>query len=142
MMRASIPKLLSALALAALLLPTGCVSRGQKFDTRLIPHIEIGATTRGDIQEWFGAPLRIRTMGYGTSRWTYAYETEKTWDTGVLSKVASVVGVVLGRGIMRSPVNVARTDSTNHELDVWFDSHGVVWEVDYERNADPQTRVY
>ena len=66
----------SALALFALWLGVGCISVGHDFPVDPVRQIEIGATTRDDVQRMFGDPWRTgiedgqRAWTYGTYRYS------------------------------------------------------------------------
>ena len=76
---------LSAIVLLALtLVMAGCATVGQDFATLNVDQIEIGDTTRADIQEMFGEPWRTgiedgkRTWTYGKYRWSAFGDAETT----------------------------------------------------------------
>jgi outer membrane protein assembly factor BamE (lipoprotein component of BamABCDE complex) len=62
----------------------GCATVGQDFATHNVDQIEIGETTRSDIQEMFGEPWRTgiddgkRTWTYGKYRWSAFGDAETT----------------------------------------------------------------
>lgn len=75
----------SAIALITLSLTVaGCATVGQEFATHNVDQIEIGETTRADIQEMFGEPWRTgvedgkRTWTYGKYRWSAFGDAETT----------------------------------------------------------------
>jgi len=51
---------------------SGCITMGQKFDTRLVPGIVVGKTTQADIQKQFGDPYRTG-LENGDLTWTYLH---------------------------------------------------------------------
>ncbi|MEP1215915.1 MAG: outer membrane protein assembly factor BamE [Marinobacter sp.] len=63
---------------------TGCATVGHDFATHNVDQIEIGETTRSDIQEMFGEPWRTgiedgkRTWTYGKYRWSAFGDAETT----------------------------------------------------------------
>lgn len=65
-----------ALAAFALWMGVGCISVGSDFPVAPVRQIEIGATTRDDVQRMFGDPWRTgiedgeRTWTYGTYRYS------------------------------------------------------------------------
>jgi hypothetical protein len=67
-----------------LVLMVGCATVGKDFATHNVDQIEIGETTRSDIQEMFGEPWRTgvedgkRTWTYGKYRWSAFGEAETT----------------------------------------------------------------
>ena len=75
----------SAIALVVLSLTVaGCATVGQDFATHNVDQIEIGETTRADIQTMFGEPWRTgtedgkRTWTYGKYRWSAFGDAETT----------------------------------------------------------------
>ncbi|TGN38968.1 outer membrane protein assembly factor BamE domain-containing protein [Marinobacter confluentis] len=62
----------------------GCATVGKDFATHNVDQIEVGETTRSDIQEMFGEPWRTgiedgkRTWTYGKYRWSAFGEAETT----------------------------------------------------------------
>lgn len=72
---------LLAVVLATLV---GCATVGRDFPTHNVDQIEIGETTRSDIQTLFGEPWRTgvedgkRTWTYGRYRWSAFGEAETT----------------------------------------------------------------
>lgn len=78
-------KSFSAIVLLALSLTfAGCATVGQDFATHNVDQIEIGETTRSDVQEMFGEPWRTgvedgkRTWTYGKYRWSAFGDAETT----------------------------------------------------------------
>ncbi|MEQ9544496.1 MAG: outer membrane protein assembly factor BamE [Marinobacter sp.] len=74
-----------AIVLVALsLMVAGCATVGQDFPTHNVDQIEIGETTRTEIQEMFGKPWRTgiedgkRTWTYGKYRWSAFGDAETT----------------------------------------------------------------
>ncbi|MDX1598568.1 MAG: outer membrane protein assembly factor BamE [Marinobacter sp.] len=74
-----------AIILVALsLIVAGCATVGQDFPTHNVDQIEIGETTRAEIQELFGEPWRTgiedgkRTWTYGKYRWSAFGDAETT----------------------------------------------------------------
>lgn len=67
-----------------LMLMVGCATVGKDFATHNVDQIEVGETTRSDIQEMFGEPWRTgiedgkRTWTYGKYRWSAFGEAETT----------------------------------------------------------------
>lgn len=67
-----------------LALGAGCATVGMDFATHNVDQIEVGETTRSDIQEMFGEPWRTgiedgkRTWTYGKYRWSAFGEAETT----------------------------------------------------------------
>jgi outer membrane protein assembly factor BamE (lipoprotein component of BamABCDE complex) len=65
-----------ALAAFALWMGIGCISVGNDFPVEPVRQIEIGTTTRDDVQRMFGDPWRTgiedgqRTWTYGTYRYS------------------------------------------------------------------------
>ena len=74
---------LMALSVCTALL-TGCATVGNDFATHNVEQIEIGETTRDDIQEMFGDPWRTgvedgkRTWSYGKYRYSLFDDAETT----------------------------------------------------------------
>lgn len=60
----------AALAACAALTLAGCASVGQEFATHKVDQIEIGETTRGEIEQMFGEPWRTGVEN-GKPTWTY-----------------------------------------------------------------------
>ncbi|NMT62667.1 outer membrane protein assembly factor BamE domain-containing protein [Marinobacter orientalis] len=62
----------------------GCATVGEDFATHNVDQIEIGETTRAEIQEMFGEPWRTgvedgkRTWTYGKYRWSAFGDAETT----------------------------------------------------------------
>ncbi|WP_297792613.1 outer membrane protein assembly factor BamE [uncultured Marinobacter sp.] len=74
-----------AIILVALsLIIAGCATVGQDFPTHNVDQIEIGETTRAEVQELFGEPWRTgiedgkRTWTYGKYRWSAFGDAETT----------------------------------------------------------------
>lgn len=67
-----------------LVLGVGCATVGKDFTTHNVSQIELGETTRSDIQEMFGEPWRTgiedgkRTWTYGKYRWSAFGDAETT----------------------------------------------------------------
>lgn len=80
-----IQTMFAVLAVSASLTLAGCASVGQEFATHNVDQIEIGETTRAEIQEMFGEPWRTgvedgkRTWTYGEYRWS-AFGDDETTD--------------------------------------------------------------
>ena len=74
--------LLIALTSSALL--AGCATVGEDFATHKVEDIELGETTRDDIQQMFGDPWRTgvedgkRTWSYGKYRYSLFRDAETT----------------------------------------------------------------
>lgn len=77
----SIKKLSLAMVMAAMV---GCATVGKDFATHNVDQIQIGETTRADIQEMFGEPWRTgiedgkRTWTYGKYKWSAFGDAETT----------------------------------------------------------------
>lgn len=62
----------------------GCATVGMDFATHNVDQIEVGETTRSDIQDMFGEPWRTgvedgkRTWTYGKYRWSAFGDAETT----------------------------------------------------------------
>ena len=75
---------LAVLALSASLLVAGCATVGQDFATHKVTDIEIGKTSRAEIEQMFGEPWRTgiedgkRTWTYGKYRWSAFGDAETT----------------------------------------------------------------
>ena len=69
-------KLAVAGTLATTLVFAGCATVGQDFATHNVDQLEVGETTRSQVQEMFGEPWRTglkdgkRTWTYGKYRWS------------------------------------------------------------------------
>lgn len=80
----SVTALFTIALLALTLVVAGCATVGQDFATHNVDQIEIGETTRSDIQEMFGEPWRTgiedgkRTWTYGKYRWSAFGDAETT----------------------------------------------------------------
>lgn len=55
---------------AAGLTASGCMTLGRPFETKLVPTITAGKTTRADIEREFGSPYRTG-IDTGEEMWTY-----------------------------------------------------------------------
>lgn len=96
----SVKSVFVAVLLAITLFVTGCATVGKDFATHNVDQIEIGETTRAEIQTMFGEPWRtgiedgMRTWTYGKYRWS-AFSDDETTDLVVRfdgnGKVASYV---------------------------------------------------
>jgi hypothetical protein len=128
------PALLAALG--------GCASSGRSFATDKIPRIELGHTTSQQIHDWFGEPISVRTRGSGGSTWQYDHIDTETADTGMATRIGASLSRVFGGPWVRSPVNVAYSNTTRHRLVVRIDSDGLVNDYTYERTERPSKRVY
>lgn len=68
----------------AMVLFAGCATVGQDFPTHNVDQIQLGETTRAEIQEMFGEPWRTglkdgkRTWTYGKYRWSAIGEAQTT----------------------------------------------------------------
>ena len=77
----SVKTLCVALVMVAMV---GCATVGKDFATHNVDQIQIGETTRADIQEMFGEPWRTgiedgkRTWTYGKYKWSAFGEAETT----------------------------------------------------------------
>ncbi len=58
-------------ALAILVLPTACVTRGKDFSSDL-GWIKKNQTSQGDVQKYLGAPTSVGNSG-GIATWTYGF---------------------------------------------------------------------
>lgn len=125
-----------------LALALGCATRGSEFEVDKLPLIEEGVTTRAEIETWFGRPITVRSRPSGFSTYRYLHEEETRHDTGFLSRIGRMVGALLGRPGVASPVNVEYKNTVRHELVVLFDPDGIVVESGYERTEIPSKRVY
>lgn len=96
----SVKSVIATVLVAASLFMAGCATVGKDFATHNVDQIEVGETTRADIQEMFGEPWRTgvedgkRTWTYGKYRWS-AFSDDETTDLVVRfdgnGKVASYV---------------------------------------------------
>ncbi len=74
----------AAIFLVSVLVISGCATVGQDFPTHTIDQIQIGETTRAEIQDMFGEPWRTgiedgkRTWTYGKYRWSAFGDAETT----------------------------------------------------------------
>ena len=89
----------------------------------------------------FGAPISASSRGAG-SVWRYRYEETARADTGMLSRIGAAVAGILGRRVVRSPVDVAHQRRVVRELEIRFDTAGVVEDYQYDVREEPSTRVY
>ncbi len=77
--------LISAGCLASVVLIAGCATVGHDFATQNVDQIQIGQTSRADIERMFGEPWRTglkdgqRTWTYGKYRWS-AFSDAQTTD--------------------------------------------------------------
>jgi outer membrane protein assembly factor BamE (lipoprotein component of BamABCDE complex) len=135
---------LAAIALLAgsWVLPSGCASRGARFDVDLLPRIERGVTTRAEIRAWFGRPVSERAWGSGGSTWRYFHEEETRHDTGMLRRIVRSIASIFGLRVFVPPLDIAYTNTVRHELEVFFDDEGLVEDYVYEREETPSKRVY
>jgi outer membrane protein assembly factor BamE (lipoprotein component of BamABCDE complex) len=61
-----------ASVLGASLLAAGCFTVGRSFPTRQVAAIEVGSTTREQIERTFGEPFRVG-LEDGQQTWTYGH---------------------------------------------------------------------
>ncbi len=85
-----------SLAAALALWTAGCVTIGREFPVDPVQQVQIGTTTRADVQRLFGEPWRIGIED-GSRTWTYAlyrysaFGPEQTRDLVVRFDAAGVV---------------------------------------------------
>ncbi|MGM0768405.1 MAG: outer membrane protein assembly factor BamE domain-containing protein [Pseudomonadota bacterium] len=78
-------KFVVAGTLASTLVFAGCATVGQDFATHNVDQLEVGETTRSEVQDMFGEPWRTglkdgkRTWTYGKYRWS-AFDEAQTTD--------------------------------------------------------------
>jgi outer membrane protein assembly factor BamE (lipoprotein component of BamABCDE complex) len=146
MLSASSPRRrwVAALTGVALLpaLSTGCATRGAEFPVDKIPRIEKGATTREEVEGWFGRPVSLEQRPSGFAVYRYLHEEETSRDTGIFSRIARFVAGFFGYRGYGSPVNVRYENRVRHELIVTFDPNGIVSSYGYERTEIPTKRIY
>ena len=130
------------LVAATLAFAVGCATRGTAFDVDKLPLIEEGVTTRAEIEQWFGPPIKVRSRPSGFAMYRYFYEEETRRDTGFFSRIGSLIAALLGFPGVRSPVDVEYKNTVSHELVLLFDPDGIVTKVGYERTEIPSKRVY
>ncbi len=135
--------LLVAGLIASTLAPVGgCASRGTAFDVDKLPLIEEGVTTRAEIEQWFGRPIKVRSRPSGFAIYRYFHEEETRRDTGFASRIGRMIAALFGQPGVVSPVNVEYKNTIRHELVVLFDPDGIVIDAGYERSEIPSKRVY
>ena len=61
-----------SILLLAMVVPLGCSTAGTRFDTSNVSKIVKGKTTKKDVREYFGNPLRTEDSPNGEV-WTYTY---------------------------------------------------------------------
>lgn len=77
-------RLVGLLLAGIMLVAAGCASVGRDFDTHKVEEIEVGETTRSDIETMFGDPWRTgledgkRTWTYAQYRWSAFRDAETT----------------------------------------------------------------
>jgi len=91
---------------AGLFFVPACATVGRDFDESRVPNIATGATTRMEIEQWFGMPNQRTTMSPAPNgavlRYTYRYG-RSTWG-GASTKAKCLVvdfndaGVVVDQG--------------------------------------------
>ena len=59
-----------AVALAALAAGAGCLTVGREFDAAAVPRLQVGVTTRADVQRLLGDPWRTG-LEDGRATWTF-----------------------------------------------------------------------
>lgn len=80
----SVNSVVAAVLLVATLFVAGCATVGKDFATHSVDQIQIGETTRSDIETMFGEPWRTgiedgkRTWTYGKYRWSAFGDAETT----------------------------------------------------------------
>ena len=74
----------------------------------------------------FGEPVSVRSRGTGSRSWRYEFSETRTADTSFITRVGSWFGRFFGMRGVRSPANVAYSNTVRHRLSVVFDSDGVV----------------
>ena len=74
------PRRALGLVLAAALGLAGCLTVGREFPTSEIGHLQIGKTTRDDVQRMFGEPWRSGIED-GRRTWTYGHYRYKLFGT-------------------------------------------------------------
>jgi outer membrane protein assembly factor BamE (lipoprotein component of BamABCDE complex) len=118
------PQILAALGVLALcitMLPS-CSTGGAQFDTENIQRIEKGKTTKTDVVNYFGDPLRKESAPLGEV-WTYTYVKSATTAAGVVTHIV---------GVEQSRTNVDK-------LVVIFDGDIV---KDYDSSSSDHTDTY
>ena len=126
--------------LLAILLAS-CASRGREFSVDSVPLIQRGVTTQEDVKRLFGEPTTIRARGSGVSAWGYLYEETETADTRMLARVGEWIAALLGQRVITPPLGVRYENVTTHELQVYFDTEGIVSEYEYKRRQLPTRRI-
>ena len=76
----------SCVASVCLVLSTGCNSAGKAFNVDNVRLIEKGTTTKSDVRDYFGDPLR-REVGLYGEVWTYTYMDSRATPIGVIGAV-------------------------------------------------------
>lgn len=76
----------------------GCVSVGNDFPVAPVQELEIGTTTRADVQRMFGDPWRVGIED-GQRTWTYAHYR---WSLFGGAKTRDLKIRYDGRGVVRS----------------------------------------
>ena len=110
-------------------LSTGCVTRGRTIDTSKIDQIQIGTTTRAEIQEMFGVPQSRAVNADGSELWRYHWSRARPSAGSILASVwgstrvsnRTVVGASLPLPVTRSAPVVNST-----ALDITFADDVVV----------------
>ena len=88
--------LVCSLAATLALSAVGCLTIGREFPVDPVQQVEIGVTTRADVQRLFGEPWRVGIED-GSRTWTYAlyrfsaFGPEQTRDLVVRFDAAGVV---------------------------------------------------
>lgn len=83
--------LLGVLVLAVVMV--SCASVGRDFDSAKVPMVEIGKTTKADIEAWFGKPYQITALSNMPSGGVlrYIYTSAKASYGGMKSSGKSLV---------------------------------------------------
>lgn len=131
-----------SLAFALALAASGCATSGRRFEPDSVPKIAPGRTTQEEIGDMFGPPLSVRGDSAGRSVWRYDYREEVTHDTRTLSRIGAFLVRLFGGRSVPTPVNVAYSNETRHELTVFIGADGIVDDYTYERSENPRRRIY
>lgn len=82
MNKQSFKNLVATCALVSVAFLAGCNSSGKAFDVDKIQNIEKGTTTKSDILEYFGEPIRREAGQYGEV-WTYTHVDSRATAAGI-----------------------------------------------------------
>lgn len=112
-----------SILLLAMIAPLGCSTAGTRFDTSNVSKIVKGRTTKKDLREYFGNPLRTEDSPKGEV-WTYTYVETHSTAAGALGHVT---------------IGVDQSETVANKLTIVFDGDVV---KDYFFDSGSHTDTY